>query len=151
MTAWDVYESPIGPLTVEASDRGLAAIWFGRREAGAHDPAAVAEAVAQLDEYFARRREEFDLALDLSGTPFQLAVWDRLRQIPYGTTVSYGEVARSVGREDARAVGAAVGQTPVPIVVPCHRVIGADLSLTGYGGGLEKKKALLALESTTLF
>jgi len=151
MTVWDVYESPIGPLTLHAGERGLTQIWFGRRPGETRNRAALAGVVAQLEQYFAREREEFDLQLDLSGTPFQVAVWERLRQIPYGTTVSYGEVGRSVGHGDARAIGAAVGQTPVPIVVPCHRVIGADLSLTGYGAGLDKKQALLALEATTLF
>jgi methylated-DNA-[protein]-cysteine S-methyltransferase len=111
---------------------------------------------AQLEEYFAGERRRFDVDLDLRGTPLQLLVWERLREIPYGSTVSYGELA---GRVDAtafpvglepwervRAVAAEVGRTPTPIVVPCHRVIGADGSLTGYGGGLERKRALLDLE-----
>jgi methylated-DNA-[protein]-cysteine S-methyltransferase len=111
---------------------------------------------AQLDEYFVGERTEFALEVELDGTSFQMAVWDRLRRIPYGATVSYGEIAEDLGaaafpaglelHERARAVGTEVGRTPVPIVIPCHRVIGADGSLTGYGGGLERKRALLELE-----
>ena len=104
--------------------------------------------IDQLQEYFAGRRQRFDLALRLEGTPFQRRVWAALREIPYGQTRSYGDVAAAIGRLDrVRAVGAAVGRTPVPIIVPCHRVIGADGSLTGYGGGLQRKRALLDLES----
>ncbi len=111
------------------------------------NPAALAAAVTQLREYFSRLRREFDLPLDLRGTPFQQQVWAELRKVPYGQTVSYGELARRVGRPGAaRAVGQAVGANPVPIIVPCHRVVGADGSLVGYGGGLEVKVALLRLE-----
>jgi methylated-DNA-[protein]-cysteine S-methyltransferase len=150
-TAWDVYESPLGPLTLHAGPRGLAGVSFPGRgwpldEAG-RDPAPFAEAAAQLEGYFAGERRTFELQLDLRGSPFRQAVWAALREIPYGTTVSYAEVARRVGRPDiVRAVAAAVGAVPVPIVVPCHRVIGADGSLTGYGGGLHRKQALLDLE-----
>ncbi|HEY8022769.1 MAG TPA: methylated-DNA--[protein]-cysteine S-methyltransferase [Thermoanaerobaculia bacterium] len=102
---------------------------------------------AQLAEYFAGRRRDFDLELDPPGTPFQRQVWGELARIPYGATVSYGELARRVGRPNAsRAVGAANGANPIPIVLPCHRVIGSDGSLTGYGGGLPIKRALLSLE-----
>jgi methylated-DNA-[protein]-cysteine S-methyltransferase len=150
-TVWAVYESPIGALTLHASAQGLTGLGFPGRTAplpeAAHDPAALAGAVAQLDEYFAGERARFDLALDLRGTDFQRAVWEQLRGIPYGTTVAYLELANRIGRPDiVRAVGAAVGRTPVPIVVPCHRVIGSNGSLTGYGGGLPRKRALLDLE-----
>ena len=147
---WTTYDSPIGPLTIESGPRGLTAISFpGRAEppAAERDDAALAGVVRQLEEYFAGERTTFDVALDLRGTEFQLEVWARLRAIPYGETVSYGEIAAELGRPDrVRAVGSTVGRTPVPIVVPCHRVIGADGSLTGYGGGLDRKRSLLELE-----
>jgi methylated-DNA-[protein]-cysteine S-methyltransferase len=112
-----------------------------------HEPGAFAEPIRQLDEYFAGARREFTLALELIGTPFQRAVWDRIRAIPYGTTVSYTRLAQAVGRPDRiRAVAAAVGRTPVAIIVPCHRAVGADGALTGYLGGLQRKRALLDLE-----
>jgi methylated-DNA-[protein]-cysteine S-methyltransferase len=159
---WTAYESPLGRLTVVLSPAGaLRAIHFpggpGMATADAH---AMPGVTAQLDEYFAGERREFDLEVELSGSGFQTAVWERLREIPYGSTVSYGQIADDLGEaafpaglephERARAVGAEVGRTPVPIVVPCHRVIGADGSLTGYGGGLERKRALLELESSQL-
>jgi methylated-DNA-[protein]-cysteine S-methyltransferase len=116
----------------------------------------MAAAAAQLDEYFAGERRAFDLALDLRGSPLQKLVWAQLGQIPYGETISYGELAGRIDKsafpdglepyQCIRAAAAAVGQTPTPILVPCHRVIGADGSLTGYGGGLERKQALLELE-----
>jgi methylated-DNA-[protein]-cysteine S-methyltransferase len=149
--AWDVYESPLGPLTLQASARGLTGLSFpgraGRLDEATRDPAALAGAVAQLEEYFAGARRAFELALDLDGSPLRRRVWRELRAIPYGETVSYGELARRAGRPDiVRGVAGAVAATPVPIVVPCHRVIGADGSLTGYGGGLHRKRALLELE-----
>jgi methylated-DNA-[protein]-cysteine S-methyltransferase len=111
------------------------------------DDAALAPVRAQLDEYFAGTRTEFDLPIRLYGTPFQVEVWEQLRRIPYGETISYGELAKRVDRpEGARAVGAANGLNPIAIVVPCHRVIGADGSLTGFGGGLDWKRRLLDLE-----
>jgi methylated-DNA-[protein]-cysteine S-methyltransferase len=153
MTAihWDVYESPLGPLTVATAAGGLTALRFpgrgGPLDEGARDPAALAAAVLQLEEFFAGRRQAFELPLALAGTPFQLRVWEQLLRIPYGTTISYTELAHRVGRPDVvRAVAAAVGRTPVPIIVPCHRVLGADGALTGYGGGLHRKQALLDLE-----
>ncbi|HET7744224.1 MAG TPA: methylated-DNA--[protein]-cysteine S-methyltransferase [Gaiellaceae bacterium] len=154
MTKWDVYQSPLGPLTIAGGPRGVSSISFpgrGRRlDASQRDPDALASTVAQLEEYFAGERRVFDVALDLVGTDLQLAVWGQLLEIPYGTTISYSELARRVGRPDVvRAVGACVGQTPVPIVVPCHRVIGKNGSLTGYGGGLHRKQALLELEHRT--
>ena len=111
----------------------------------------VGEAVRQLQEYFAGKRTEFDLPLAPQGTEFQLRVWRKLREIPYGETISYGELAKRVGNPKAsRAVGAANGTNPIPIVVPCHRVIGANGKLTGFGGGLPVKEALLALEARQL-
>jgi len=152
---WEVYESQLGPLTIQTGPRGVSGLFFpGRaRLSGvrSRDSDVLADVMAQLDEYFAGERQAFDLSLDLAGTELQLSVWSELRRIPYGTTISYSELARRVGRPDVvRAVGAAVGQTPVPIVVPCHRVIGKDGSLTGYGGGLHRKQALLELEHESI-
>jgi methylated-DNA-[protein]-cysteine S-methyltransferase len=149
---WAVHETPLGPLTLHAGPGGIRGLTFpgrgGPREETARDPEALAPAARQLDEYFAGERRAFELRLDLRGTPFQRRVWAALREIPYGTTVTYTELARAVGRPDiVRAVAAAVGRTPVPIVVPCHRVVGARGALTGYGGGLHRKEALLALEA----
>ena len=149
--AWHVHETPLGALTLIASARGLSGLRFPGRgpalAATARDPEALAGAARQLDEYFAGERHTFDVPLDLHGTAFQRAVWEQLRAIPYGETTTYGTIARALGRIDrVRAVGAAVGRTPVPIVVPCHRVLGSDGSLTGYGGGLDRKQALLDLE-----
>jgi methylated-DNA-[protein]-cysteine S-methyltransferase len=148
---WDVYESPLGPLTVETRAAGLTGLRFPGRgdplDESARDPAALAAATRQLEEFFAGRRQAFELPLALSGTRFQMRVWEQLLRIPYGSTITYTELAHRVGRPDVvRAVGAAVGRTPVPIIVPCHRVLGADGALTGYGGGLHRKQALLDLE-----
>jgi methylated-DNA-[protein]-cysteine S-methyltransferase len=157
-THWTIYESPIGPLGLVAGPKGLANLSFpGRlRPPPEATKAAMPEITEQLDAYFAGERRAFDLELDLRGTPLQEAVWTELLRIPYGTTTSYGELAaridESLYRSDvepyrrARAVGAANGRNPVAIIVPCHRVIGADGSLTGYGGGLQRKQALLDLE-----
>jgi len=159
---WTAYESPLGLLTVVASPAGpLRAVRFpGGPAMPEADACAMPLVSAQLDQYFAGERRRFELDVDLAGTRFQTAVWKRLREIPYGSTASYGEIADDLGEtvfpaglephERARAVGAEVGRTPVPIVIPCHRVIGADGSLTGYGGGLERKRALLDLESGRL-
>jgi methylated-DNA-[protein]-cysteine S-methyltransferase len=148
---WDIYESPIGPLTIEAGPRGITGLSFpgrgGARDAARRDRPALADAVAQLEEYLRGERRAFDLPLDLGGTPFQERVWAHVRRLGYGTTATYAELAAAVGRPDVvRAVAAAVGRTPVPIVVPCHRVVGAGGALTGYGGGLQRKAALLDLE-----
>jgi methylated-DNA-[protein]-cysteine S-methyltransferase len=157
-TQWTVYESPIGPLTLALGPRGLTDINFpGRtRPPGEAAKGSMPEVTDQLDAYFAGALREFDLPLDLHGTPLQQAVWRALLEIPYGETASYGEQAAKVDPslfeaevepwQRARVVGAANGRNPVAIVVPCHRVIGADGSLTGYGGGLERKQALLDLE-----
>jgi len=145
-------ETPIGLLTLVASDDGLRVVHF-RHESppseaveGSHPLLSSAE--DQVREYFAGERTAFELQLDLRGTPFQLQAWQALASIPYGTTVSYGEQARRLGRPSAvRAVGAANGRNPVAIVLPCHRVIGARGELTGYGGGLDVKEALLQHEA----
>ena len=157
-TIWSTYESPLGRLTLVAGPRGLRAISFpGRggerpdRDAATHDPdaRAFAEVTTQLDEYFSGVRRAFDIALDLDqGTPFARSVWAEIARIPYGSTTSYAAIARAIGRLDrVRAVGSAVGRTPVPIIVPCHRIVGTSGDLVGYGGGLARKAALLELES----
>lgn len=154
---YDTFDSPVGPLFLAQTERGLCRIafseealrdWVGRYFGVEPQPGSLIEVAAQLREYFSRLRRQFDLALDLRGTPFQQAVWREVASIPYGETLSYGEIARRLGRgpRAARAVGAAVGANPVPIVIPCHRVVGADGSLVGYGGGLSVKATLLRLE-----
>lgn len=150
--AWTVYESPLGPLTLVGDEDALHGLYFSGRsgalDEARRDSAPFARSLAQLEAYFAGERRVFDLALALEGTSFQQRVWTALRAIPFGSTCSYGELAARIGRPDrVRAVGAAVGRTPVPIIVPCHRVIGADGSLTGYGGGLQRKRRLLDLEA----
>jgi len=152
-TRYAFTDGPEGPLLVAIDDDGnLVRLHFAHRDAPIgddwiEDDDALAPVRAQLDEYFAGARTEFDLPIRLQGTPFQVEVWEQLRRIPYGETISYGELALRVDRpEAARAVGAANGQNPVAIVVPCHRVIGADGSLTGFGGGLEWKRWLLQRE-----
>ncbi|KRE96778.1 cysteine methyltransferase [Frateuria sp. Soil773] len=151
---YDDMPSPIGRLRLVADARGLREVWFetGRHRKAA-DPGwlrcadALAFARVQFEEYFAGTRQVFDLPLHPLGTPFQLDVWRELARIPYGTTISYGELARRIGQPQAmRAVGAANGRNPLPIVLPCHRVIGANGSLTGFGGGLPTKRFLLAME-----
>lgn len=150
------YESPLGPMIVAATGRGIAGVWFeGQRHMPDHQHWPVHDAhpligmaVAQLGEYFRGERTHFDLPLDLQGgTDFQRSVWHALLRIPRGGTTSYGSLSQAIGKPDAvRAVGAAVGRNPVSIVVPCHRVLGANGALTGYAGGLERKSALLRLE-----
>ncbi|MBY8876776.1 methylated-DNA--[protein]-cysteine S-methyltransferase [Actinacidiphila acidipaludis] len=154
-TVHTVVDSPCGPLTLVAREGGLAGLYMteqrhrpGDETFGLLDDHPVFEqVVTQLAEYFAGERTGFDLDLRLSGTPFQQRVWSALRDIPYGETVSYGELADVLGQPGAsRAVGLANGKNPVGIIVPCHRVIGANGSLTGYGGGLDRKRWLLAFE-----
>lgn len=154
------FQSPFGPMTLAATQAGLAGVWFdGQRHLPdelasvtswpAHPTHPVLVKTAkQLTEYFAGQRHVFDLPLDLSGgTAFQQAVWQALLTIQNGHTTSYGSISRCVGNAAAvRAVGAAVGRNPVSIIVPCHRVVGTDGSLTGYAGGLDRKTALLRLE-----
>ena len=152
--------SPLGPMTLAATDAGLAGVWFdGQRHwpselatpsswpAHASHPVLI-QAAQQLNDYFAGQRQVFDLRLDLSGgTDFQQSVWQALLTIAPGQTSSYGNISKSISNPDAvRAVGAAVGRNPISIIVPCHRVLGANGSLTGYAGGLDRKTALLKLE-----
>jgi methylated-DNA-[protein]-cysteine S-methyltransferase len=151
---YDEIETPIGPLLAVADDEGLRQILFPEKgrarrpeKEWVRDPRPFARLREQLAEYFSGRRRHFALDLAPEGTAFQRATWRVLAEIPYGETISYGELARRVGRPAAaRAVGAANGANPLPIVVPCHRVIGANGSLTGFGGGLPIKRALLELE-----
>lgn len=155
MTATRWMDSPIGGLRIHAGAGHVTAIDFGARQPhGARRPDPLLDrAQLQLAEYFAGERTEFDLPLVHDGTPFQQLVWAELRRIPYGETASYGEIARRLGFAPglSRAVGAANGANRLPIVVPCHRVVGADGTLTGYAGGLERKKILLDLEQPGLF
>ena len=160
MTCYTEMESSIGTLVLAGDAdgsrlRGLRLIWlpggsgkFRPEPNWAKDAKPFAETTRQLREYLAGKRDEFDLPLAPDGTAFQQEVWRAVAAIPYGETRSYGEIARQIGKADAvRAVGAANGQNPLPIVIPCHRVIGSDGRLTGYGGGLPLKKRLLELES----
>jgi methylated-DNA-[protein]-cysteine S-methyltransferase len=157
-TAYTQIESPIGPLLLAADDGGLREIRFvnGRHPAQPEstwkeDRAQHNETIRQLHAYFAGELENFDLQLAPEGTPFQLGVWRSLCDIPYGETISYGELAGRIGNPKAsRAVGLANGSNPIPIVIPCHRVIGSNGKLTGYGGGLPIKEKLLALERRQL-
>ena len=150
-----VIESPIGPLTLVARDGLLTSVSMHEQrhvtappDDAVTDDAWFKDVADQFDAYFGGELSTFDLELDLLGTPFQRRVWTQLCEIPYGETISYGELARRVGNPNAsRAVGLANGRNPVAIIVPCHRVIGADGSLTGYGGGLERKTWLLEHES----
>lgn len=149
-----VADSPYGPLTLVAEDGTLCGLYMTdqrHRPAedtfGARDDTPFGEALDQLDAYFAGDLREFTLDLRLNGTPFQRRVWDELRRIPYGETRTYGELAELLGNPHAsRAVGLANGRNPVGVIVPCHRVIGANGSLTGYGGGLHRKRRLLDFE-----
>jgi methylated-DNA-[protein]-cysteine S-methyltransferase len=151
---YTTHKSPIGELLLAGDETHLRALHMAPFRIGAaweRADAPFTAARAQLDEYFAGERHTFDLAFAFDGTPFLRSVWEALTTIPYGETRSYGEIARQIGRPDrARAVGSANGRNPISIVVPCHRVIGADGSLTGYGGGLDRKRYLLDLESGVL-
>ncbi|MFT3693243.1 MAG: methylated-DNA--[protein]-cysteine S-methyltransferase [Kofleriaceae bacterium] len=150
------YESPIGPLVLAGRGDQLVSLHLP----GSDDPIPTGEeratpilkrAAKQLAEYFAGKRKDFDLDLSPEGTPFQRSVWAKLQKIPFGETWSYGELAASLGKPLAsRAVGAANGRNPIAIIIPCHRVIGSNGSLTGFGGGLPAKKYLLQLESAQL-
>lgn len=165
-TFYTQLDSPIGPLILAADDQGLREILFvNGRHAAEPDPSwhkinlsessrpsdILKEVIRQLNAYFAGKLEQFDLPLAPAGTAFQLEVWRRLCDISYGETISYGELARRIGNPKAsRAVGLANGSNPIPIVIPCHRVIGSNGKLTGYGGGLPIKEKLLALEHRQL-
>lgn len=156
--AWTIYESPLGPLTVVAGPRGITNLHFPGRsprlDEARHRP--MPDVVDQLGAYFAGDRQAFEPELDLRGSSLQKRVWEQLLAIPYGTTITYGELARRIDEsfypadlepyKRVRLAAAAIGRNPVPILVPCHRVIGADGSLTGYLGGLQRKQALLDLE-----
>jgi methylated-DNA-[protein]-cysteine S-methyltransferase len=155
-TWYDIVDSPVGRLLLTGDEQALSGLFM--MDTGGHSmtpalewtrrPGAFGAAADQLAEYFGGSRTEFDLPLAPRGTPFQLAVWAELARIPYGVTVSYGEVATAIGKSllASRAVGLANGRNPISIIVPCHRVIGADGSLTGYGGGLDRKEWLLRHE-----
>ena len=148
-----VVDTPIGPLGLVASESALQGVSFHARRVRSEGTSPVLdEAARQLDAYFRGELVSFDLPLELHGTDFQRECWLALASIPYGRTVSYGEQARrlGLGSDKARAVGAANGQNPLPLVLPCHRVIGADGSLTGFGGGLHVKRFLLELEGALL-
>lgn len=158
---WTVIESPIGPLRIVEQAGAITAIEFtpfrdgdGRpRGERADDAPLLREAARQLGEYFDRDRKEFELPLAPVGTTWQRAVWEQLTLIGYGETASYGQIAARLGKSNAasRAVGLANGSNPIPIVIPCHRVIGANGTLTGYAGGIERKQLLLELEQDALF
>ena len=143
-----VYESPVGPLRLEARDGALVALHLNARPGPEHlDDPVLAEATTQLREYFAATRTSFELPLQMHGNAFEQRVWAALREIPYGETASYGEIAEQIGAPGAaRAVGVANARNPIAIIVPCHRVIGASGKLVGFGGGLPMKRALLDLE-----
>jgi methylated-DNA-[protein]-cysteine S-methyltransferase len=149
------HQSPLGDLLLAANDRGLSGLYFtehkyfngpqGWQRDASHPH--LKNATRQLDEYFAGRRNAFDIALDLNGTPFQQAVWRALQALPFGATTSYQDIARGIANPKAiRATGTAIGRNPVSIIVPCHRVLGASGALSGYAGGLERKRYLLELE-----
>jgi methylated-DNA-[protein]-cysteine S-methyltransferase len=158
---WTVIDSPVGDLRIVEHAGAITAIEFspfrdhdGRpRGSRQDDHPVLAEATTQLRAYFARELKEFDLPLAPVGSMFQRSVWDQLLLIGYGDTASYGEIARRLGKSNAasRAVGLANGSNPIPIVIPCHRVIGANGTLTGYAGGIERKQTLLSLEQDALF
>jgi methylated-DNA-[protein]-cysteine S-methyltransferase len=151
---WTVVDSPIDSLLLVGDETGLRELWMEphRPPAGAdRDDDALAPVKAQLDDYFAGRRTSFELALSPQGTAFQQKVWMALREIPFGRTTTYGQLAADLGQPTAsRAVGLANGRNPLAVIVPCHRVIGADGSLTGFGGGLSRKRWLLDHERAVL-
>lgn len=158
--------SPLGPLTIISSDVGVCSIEFGKAtelldivqpsikkhlvtNKIERNQAFCEPVISQLQEYFEQKRKTFDIALDLIGTPFQKRVWEKLTEIPYGETYSYKQVAQMIGAPKAvRAIGGANNKNPIPIIIPCHRVIGSNGALVGYGGGLDKKKILLEIEKS---
>ena len=147
-----VIETPLGTMTVGSTSRGLSSVHFGScvPDGGIVDEQANRPALSQLGEYFEGRRTEFNLPLDMDGTPFQQSVWRELLAIPYGETRSYGDIARKIGKPGAaRAVGMANHDNPIAVIVPCHRVVGHDGSLTGYAGGIHLKQKLLSIERPT--
>jgi methylated-DNA-[protein]-cysteine S-methyltransferase len=159
MIHYQMHASPLGSLLLAASGRGLCGVYFDQHRhfkgpqgwTASDDDPYLRHAAEQLDEYFDGRRRTFDLPLDLSGTPFQQKVWERLSQVPYGATASYLLHAQSVGAGHAvRAVGTAIGRNPVSIIVPCHRIVAGNGTLAGYAGGLERKRYLLSFEAAGL-
>ncbi len=156
--SYTTMQSPIGPLLLAGTDDALRLVHFASarqpmspQRDWIEDGSPFKEAIRQIEEYFNGKLKDFNLPLVLEGTEFQMLVWRNLRKIPYGETVSYGQLARRIGSpEAARAVGLANGSNPIPIIIPCHRVIGSNGDLTGFGGGLSVKKKLLALESKQL-
>jgi methylated-DNA-[protein]-cysteine S-methyltransferase len=150
---WHWLDSPLGKLLLVSDGESLTRLAMSPRPndvpaEGRQEPAAFAEVQEQLEAYFDGELTEFDVPLAPRGSEFQLSVWNALREIPYGETASYGEIARRVGRPDAvRAVGSTNGRNPIAVIIPCHRVIGADGSLVGFGGGLDRKRLLLDLEA----
>jgi len=160
-TLYQIVESPIGPLTILSDGEGLTGLYMNVHKYGpsqtdgwrlSPENPVVSETARQLREFFLGTRLEFDLPLNASGTEFQRRCWQQLSRIPYGETWSYGEMAKKLGSPDAsRAVGAANGQNPISVIVPCHRVIGASGKLVGFGGGLPRKAALLAFERAIKF
>jgi len=154
MKYYSIYDSPVGPLQMVSNGSSLIGVHFSNRmyaTSPADDPTVspFSEAVEQLEKYFAGSLQKFDLPLLLNGTDFQVRAWQELENIPYGETISYKMQAEKIGSVP-RAVGLANGQNPICIIVPCHRVIGADGRLVGYGGGLNRKRALLQFEATVL-
>lgn len=157
MTSFANYDSPLGNLLLTAEDEGLASLGFAKKaDAVSHSHPVLRKAKRWLDIYFSGQNPGFTPKLFLQGTPFQMEVWRLLLDIPFGTTTTYGALAKEIARRRgirrmaAQAVGGAVGRNPIALIVPCHRVIGSDDSLTGYGGGLDKKTYLLALEGIRL-
>lgn len=156
LTAQARYDTPLGTVLIARTEAGLAGLWFESQKwhpapldaPERPDDPLLREAATQIADYFAGRRTQFELPLDLHGSPFQRSVWQALRDIDCGATRSYADIARRIGSPQAvRAVGAAIGRNPVSVIVPCHRVLGSSGELTGYAGGLDRKRALLALEA----
>ena len=155
MKHYDFYDSPQGHMLLVANGEGLCGVYFdGQKYLPGIDPAwrrdangIVRQAKRELAEYFGGERKRFEAALAPEGTPFQRQVWTAISTVAFGETITYGELARRAGRGSARAVGGATGRNPIGVIVPCHRIVGSDGSLTGYAGGIERKRALLALES----
>lgn len=156
---WDRYDSPLGEMRLCCDEEGLRAVIFaGQKYADRHIPSDALQGThpvleitkVWLSQYFSGETPNFMPPFKLNGSAFQLRVWKALLQIPYGETITYGELAKRLGCKSAQAVGSAVGKNPIPILIPCHRVMGAGSKLTGYAGGLEKKEALLKLEKDHL-
>lgn len=153
------YDSPLGGITLAGDDDALLGLWFdGQRyfgstlppQAAVGEPACIQAAKRWLDCYFSGRQPDFTPPLHWADTPFRQAVWQQLLAIPYGGTVTYGQLASQLGAGSARAIGGAVGRNPISLIVPCHRVVGANGHLTGYAGGIERKRALLSLEQSVV-